>query len=92
MCGWTGARDQYLVALLAPRLTVPDTLGPALCYDRALLVAVRDGLLAIDATSGIGWRTIPVDREGRIHSARLAAAGQILLEQRGADVVGLRPP
>ena len=48
-----------------------------------------------DTTSeggGIGRRTIPVDREGRIDSVRLAAAGQILLEQRGADVVALRPP
>ncbi len=89
---WTGSRTVALDPVeLTPRWTLPDTLGPALPYGGGLLVPVRDGLLVVDATNGAGLRTVPVNRNGWVGPVRLAAAGQVVLEQRGAEVVALRP-
>ncbi len=90
---WTGSRTVALdPATLTPRWTLPDTLGPALAYGGGLLVPVPAGLLDVDAATGTVLRTLPVDRGGgQTTSVRLAAAGEMLLEQRGAEVVALRP-
>ena len=89
---WTGSRTIALDAVdLTPRWTLPDTLGPALPYGGGLLVPVPDGLLDVDPATGAALRTIPVQREDRTGPVRLAAAGQVVLEQRGPEVVALRP-
>jgi hypothetical protein len=89
---WTGSRTVALDPVeLTPRWTLPDALGPALPYGGGLLVPVPDGLLDVDAGTGAALRSLPVNRSDRTASVRLAAAGQILLEQRGSEVVALRP-
>jgi hypothetical protein len=87
---WTGSRTIALDARdLTPLWTVPDALGPAVSYAGGLLVPVPDGLRVLDAARGTALRTIPVDRSSG--PVRLAALGEVLLEQRGAEVVALRP-
>ncbi len=89
---WTGSRTIALDPTdLTPRWTLPDTLGPALPYGNGLLVPVPAGLLDVDAGSGAVLRTIPLARPDPTLSVRLAAAGEVLLEQRGPEVVALRP-
>jgi hypothetical protein len=87
---WTGSRTVALDAGdLTPRWTVPDALGPAVPYADGLLVPVPEGLRLVDAASGAGVRTIPVERPAG--PVRLAALGEVLLEQRAAEVVALLP-
>jgi hypothetical protein len=52
---------------------------------------VPDGLLDVDALTGTVLRTIPVTRDDRTAPVRLAAAGRVVLEQRGSEVVALNP-
>ncbi|HVH21567.1 MAG TPA: hypothetical protein VNA11_03840, partial [Pseudonocardia sp.] len=89
---WTGSRTVALDPVeLTPRWTLPGTLGPAQPYGGGLLLPVPDGLLDVDSNTGTGLRTIPVPREDRTAPVRLATSGEVLLEQRGTDVVALRP-
>ncbi|TWF76316.1 hypothetical protein FHX44_112206 [Pseudonocardia hierapolitana] len=86
---WTGSRTIALDSRdLSPQWTVPDALGPAAGYGDAQLVPVPGGLRVLDAL-GTELRTIPVDRPPG--PVRLAALGEMLLEQRGGEVVALRP-
>jgi hypothetical protein len=87
---WTGSRTVALDARdLTPRWSVPDALGPAVAYADGLLVPVPGGLRLVDAASGAAVRTIPVERPAG--PVRLAALGEVLLEQRAGEVVGLLP-
>jgi hypothetical protein len=87
---WTGSRTIAMDGReLTPQWTVPDTLGPAAPYADGLLVPVPGGLRVLDATQGTEVRTIPVDRPPG--PVRLTTLGEMLLEQRGAEVVALRP-
>ena len=89
---WTGSHTVALDPVeLTPRWSLPGTLGPAQSYGGGLLMPVPDGLLDVDSNTGTALRTIPVPREDRSAPVRLAASGEILLEQRGAEVVALRP-
>ncbi len=89
---WTGTHTVALgVGDLAPVWTVPGTLGPAVPYGGGLLVPVAGGLAQLDRQRGAALRTIPVQRADRTGPVRLAAIGEVLLEQRGAEVVALRP-
>ncbi len=86
---WTGSRTIALDGRdLTPQWTVPDALGPAVPYADELLVPVPGGLQALGA-DGAELRTIPVDRPPG--PVRLATLGEMLLEQRGGEVVALRP-
>jgi hypothetical protein len=88
---WTGSRTVALDALdLVPRWVLPGTLGPAVAYGPTLLVPVPGAISEVDPTSGVARRTIPVDR-GSDAPVRLAALGEVLLEQRGTELVALRP-
>ncbi len=89
---WTGSRTLALDATdLTPRWTLEGTLGPALAYGGSLLVPVPAGLAEIDPARGTVVRTLSVTRADPAAPVRLAAAGEVLLEQRGDEVVALRP-
>ncbi len=89
---WTGSRTVALDATdLAPLWTADGTLGPAVPYGGGLLVPVPSGLQELDPATGAALRTIPVRRTDPQAPVRAAAAGEVLLEQRGAEVVALRP-
>jgi hypothetical protein len=87
---WTGSQTISLAPLdLTPQWTMPDALGPAVSYAGGLLVPVPDGLRVLDPAAGTALRTIPVDRPAG--PVRLAALGEVLLEQRAGEVVALVP-
>lgn len=89
---WTGSHTIALDATeLTPTWTLPGTLGAGVPYAGALLVPMPDGLLEVDAATGAGLRTVAVERANRTAPIRLAAQGEVLLEQRGAELVALRP-
>jgi hypothetical protein len=87
---WTGS---HTVALdggeLSPLWNAPDTLGPAVGYADAVLVPVAGGLRVLDPATGAELRTIAVERPPG--PVRLEALGEMLLEQRGGELVALRP-
>jgi outer membrane protein assembly factor BamB len=87
---WTGSQTIALDAAdLTPLWTMPGTLGPAVGYGGSVLVPVPGGLAVLDGTTATPQWTIPVDRPAG--PVRLATAGDVLLEQRGSEVVALRP-
>lgn len=89
---WTGSGTVALDATdLAPVWTTPGTLGPAVAYGGGLLAPVPGGVAELDPQRGTVLRTLPVPRPDRTAPVRLAVAGEMVLEQRGAEVVALRP-
>jgi hypothetical protein len=89
---WTGTRTIALDGTdLVPLWTVDGTLGPALRYGGSLLVPVPAGLGELDEARGTVRRTLPVARDDPTAAVRLGAVGEVLLEQRGAELVALRP-
>jgi hypothetical protein len=87
---WTGSQTIALDAKnLAPLWTLPSALGPAVTYGGGLLVPVPAGLVVLDAATATPLRTIPLERPPG--PVRLATVGDVLLEQRGSEVVALRP-
>ncbi|MFP5023177.1 hypothetical protein ACLE50_20500 [Pseudonocardia sp. 1LY6.1] len=89
---WTGSATIALDATtLAPRWTLPDTLGPGTRYGDDLLVPTPTGLAAVDPASGAVRRSVPVDRGGWTGPVQLATAGGLLVELRGTELVVLRP-
>jgi outer membrane protein assembly factor BamB len=76
---------------LTPLWTLHGTLGPPVLYGTGLLAPVQGGLADLDPTRGTILRTLPVERAEPTAPVRLAAAGEILLEQRAGDLVALRP-
>lgn len=89
---WTGSHTIALDATeLTPTWTLPGTLGAGVPYAGALLVPVPDGLLEVDPGSGVDLRTVAVERADRTAPVRLATQGEVLLEQRGVELVALRP-
>ncbi|MDN5751432.1 MAG: hypothetical protein L0H64_23515 [Pseudonocardia sp.] len=76
---------------LAPRWTVPDTLGAPVRYGVDLLVPVPGGLQVVDIEDGTPGRVLPVDRPDPDAPVALAVQGEVLLEQRGAEVFALTP-
>lgn len=89
---WTGAATVALDSnTLAPRWTLPNTLGPGVEYDGRLLVPVAGGLADVDPQTGAARRTVTVDRAGYVGPVQVAAQGDVVLEQRGRDVVAMGP-
>lgn len=89
---WTGSRTIALDGTdLAPRWTVEDALGPAVPYGGDLLVPVPAGYLQVDAERGTALRTLAVSRPDPTAPVLATTAGAMVLEQRGPDVVALRP-
>jgi outer membrane protein assembly factor BamB len=89
---WAGGTTIALDAgTLTPVWTLPDTLGPPAAYGTGLLAPVRNGLADLDPARGTLLRTLPVPRADPTAAVRLATAGEVVLEQRGPEVVALRP-
>lgn len=89
---WTGAAVVALDAVeLAPLWTQPGALGPPVRYGTDLLVPVPDGLAVLDAARGTVRRLIPVTRPDPAAPVGIAVVGDVLVEQRGTEVVALRP-
>ena len=86
--GTTVALD---VGTLAPAWSLRDTLGPPTTYGTGLLAPVRSGLVDLDPARGTALRTLPVPRPDPAAAVSIAAAGEVLLEQRGPEVVALLP-
>ncbi len=98
---WTGTATVGLdPSTLLPRWTLPDTLGPGAAVTNGVLgepttvlVPVRDGLAVVDAATGATRPVIPVDRRADPPGpVGVGVVGSTVVEQRGATVVGLRPP
>ena len=89
---WTGSRTVALDANdLTPVWTLPDTLGPGVDYGGRLLVPVRDGIAVMDGATGRVERTLPVSRTDPGAPVTSAVLGDVLVEQRGTEIVALRP-
>jgi outer membrane protein assembly factor BamB len=89
---WTGSRTVALDGLdLTPLWTRPDTLGPGTDYAGRLLMPVPAGLAVLDADSGDVERTLALPRPEGDEPVSSAVLGDVLLEQRGPDLVALRP-
>lgn len=73
-----------------PQWTVGGTLGAGVIFAGRLLVPARNQLLVVDTANGARVGATPVDRGGHAGPVRLAAAGPVLLEQRGTLLVALR--
>jgi hypothetical protein len=89
---WVGGTTVALDAsTLTPAWTLRDTLGPPVAYGTGLVAPVRGGLADLDPARGTVLRTLPVPRTDPTAAVRLASAGDVVLEQRGTQVVALRP-
>lgn len=88
---WTGSRTVALDTDLVPAWTVPATLGAGAPYAGALLVPVAGGLAELDPDTGAVRRTVAVPRADPAAPVTVAAHGEMVLEQRGPELVALRP-
>ncbi|QCQ91969.1 Rv3212 family protein [Rhodococcus sp. SGAir0479] len=89
---WTGSE---LIALstseLAPRWTAAaGALGPGTIMAGSLLVPMPDGIAVLDPTNGAPQRRIPFTRDDVTGPVATAVVGDVVLEQRGDEVVALR--
>jgi hypothetical protein len=89
---WTGSHTVALDGTdLTPDWTLPDTLGPAVRYADELLVPVPTGLAVVEVDTGRVARTLDVTRDDPAAPVVPAVQGEMLLEQRGPELVALRP-
>jgi hypothetical protein len=75
---------------LSPRWTLSSALGPGVTYAQQLVVPIKGGLAVLNENDGSTIRTVGVERRGYTGAVRLAAAGPVLLEQRGATLTALK--
>ena len=87
--GSAAPRSRSTPSTLTPAWTLRDTLGPPVAYGTGLVAPVRDGLADLDPAAAPLCARSPCRAPTRA-PVRLAAAGEILLEQRGTEVVALR--
>ncbi len=64
-------------------------LGTGIAIDGQLLYPVADGIAVANWDTGEVIRTIPVDRAGYNGEVSLGVAGEVIVEKRGAELVGL---
>jgi hypothetical protein len=89
---WTGSRTVALGATdLEPLWTLPGTTGPGVTYAGRLLLPVASGLTEVDAERGVRLADLPLDRGGWSGPVRQATQGEVLVEQRGDELVALLP-
>lgn len=89
---WFDGNRLYLFnpATLQVERVVEDALGTGIGLGDRLVVPTRDGLAEVDWATGKIRRTVKVDREGYTGPVHLQRAGEVLVEQRGDEVIGLR--
>lgn len=73
-----------------PLWTVPGTTGTAAILAGQLLLPLPGQLAVLDPRTGQRLGSTPVDRGSYTGPVRLAVAGSVVLEQRGAQLVALR--
>lgn len=87
---WTGTGTVALgLNDLAPLWSLPGALGPGAVMAGRLLIPVPDGIAVLDPAGGRVDSTIPVDRAGYIGPVGTAVVGDVVIEQRGDDIVAM---
>lgn len=74
---------------LGPLWTVPGALGSGTVMAGRLLVPVPDGISVVDLSTGVRGADIPVDRGDYDGPIQMSVIGDVVVEQRGTDVVAL---
>ncbi|WP_145943309.1 Rv3212 family protein [Corynebacterium glyciniphilum] len=74
---------------LEPRFSVP-ALGTGAAMAGSLLVPVPEGVAVVDWDTGSVERTVPVDRGAYDGPVSLRVQGDVIVEQRGDEMVALR--
>ncbi|MEU4249183.1 hypothetical protein AB0F15_17410 [Amycolatopsis sp. NPDC026612] len=75
---------------LSPRWTLSSALGPGSTFAQQLVIPIKGGLAVLNENDGSTIRTVGVERRGYTGVVRLAAAGPVLLEQRGPVLTALK--
>jgi hypothetical protein len=75
---------------LSPRWTLSSASGPGILFAQQLVVPIKGGLAVLNENDGSTIRTVGVDRRGYPGTVRLAAAGPVLLEERGDTLTALK--
>lgn len=87
---WTGTGTVALgLSDLAPKWSLPGSLGPGVLMAGKLLVPMPGSIAVIDSGSGTAERTIPVNRAGYEGPVGISVLGDDIIEQRGDDIVAL---
>ncbi|QII00783.1 hypothetical protein BH92_13615 [Rhodococcoides fascians A21d2] len=87
---FTGTGVQALDSIgLSPVWSIPGALGSGAVMAGRLLVPVPDGIAVVDLTTGASIDEIPVDRGDYIGPVQTSVIGDVIVEQRGDDVVAL---
>ena len=76
-------------ANLSPVWSIPGALGSGAVMAGRLLVPVADGIAVVDLATGVSMDEIPVDRGDFAGPIQTSVIGDVVVEQRGADVVAL---
>lgn len=88
---FTGSRTMALSTEdLTPQWTVHGTRGPGTPFAGRYLVPIGGGLAVLEPSRGDTVRTIAVDRGGYRGRINMTAAGPVVLERRGDEMVALR--
>ncbi|OZF43653.1 Rv3212 family protein [Rhodococcus sp. 14-1411-2a] len=74
---------------LSPLWTVPGALGSGAVMAGRLLLPVPDGISVVDLSTGVRVADIPVDRGDYAGPIQMSVIGDVVVEQRGSDVVAL---
>ncbi|CCQ17072.1 putative uncharacterized protein [Rhodococcus sp. AW25M09] len=74
---------------LSPSWSVPGALGSGSVMAGRLVVPVPDGIAVVDLATGTSITDIPVDRGDYSGPIQTSVIGDVIVEQRGTDVVAL---
>ncbi len=87
---FTGAGVQaFDTADLSPSWSYPGALGSGAVMAGRLLVPVPDGIAVLDLATGVATAEIPVDRGDYAGPIQMSVIGDVVVEQRGDDLVAL---
>jgi hypothetical protein len=73
-----------------PKGTVPGALGAGTSFAGRAVFPVPEGVAVLDAQTGKRLATVKLDRHGYRGPIAMSSIGQVLLEQRGRELVALR--
>ncbi|OZD09076.1 hypothetical protein CH275_02065 [Rhodococcus sp. 06-235-1A] len=87
---FTGTGIQALDSTsLSPVWSIPGALGSGSVMAGRLLVPVPDAIAVVDLATGTTTADIPVDRGDYAGPVQTSVIGDVVVEQRGSDVVAL---